>query len=95
MFLAERDFFLSAHDYMPVSHSDYHHAGEIAFKEALKLLEPAKFSKKEYLVLSTKSHFPELFEKNDLALKWNLKTRAGVDVHLQRWVKWDQLHKRN
>lgn len=65
------------------------------FKLMLKLLEPAKFLEKEYLVLSTKSHYPELFEKNDLALKWNLKTRGSVDGHLQRWVKWDQSHKRN
>lgn len=41
MLNAELDFFLSSHNYMPVSHNDYNHAGELAFKEALKLLEAA------------------------------------------------------
>ena len=63
------------------------------FKYILKLLEPAKSDKKEYLVLSTKSYFPELFEKNKLALKWNLKVRGTLTDHLQRWDKWEKSHK--
>jgi len=54
----------------------------------LKLLQPAKSLTKEFLVLTTKSLFPELFEKNELALKWNLKVRGTVDNHMQRWNKW-------
>jgi hypothetical protein len=63
------------------------------FQYLLKLLEPAKSDEKEFLVLNTKSHFPELFKKNKLALKWNLKVRGTVTDHLQRWAKWEKSHK--
>ncbi|MBC7753666.1 MAG: hypothetical protein H7Z71_05475 [Moraxellaceae bacterium] len=65
------------------------------FDEMLKLLEPAKSIPVEFLVLSTKSRFPELFDKNTLALKWNLKVRGQVQDHLQRWEKWEQFRKSN
>ena len=65
------------------------------FQYLLKLLEPAKSNNKDYLVLSTKSHFPELFEKNKLALKWNLKVRGNAEDHLQRWDKWEKSLKHN
>jgi hypothetical protein len=54
----------------------------------IKMLQPAKSSSNEFLVLTTKSNFPELFEKNKLAQKWNLKVRGSVDDHLLRWRKW-------
>jgi hypothetical protein len=60
------------------------------FSFILKLLEPAKSLTEEFLVSSTKTHFPELFLKNKLAIKWNLKVRGSVDDHLQRWEKWAQ-----
>ena len=41
IYLSELDFFLSSHDYMPVSRHDYNHAGEAAFRAALKSLEAA------------------------------------------------------
>lgn len=73
----------------------HHYSPNEKFRYLLKLLEPAKSDKKEFLVLSTNSHFPELFEKNKLALKWNLKVRGKVEDHLQRWEKWEKSHKRN
>lgn len=65
------------------------------FKYLLRLLEPAKSKDKEFLVLPTHTHFPELFKKNKLALKWNLKVRGKVEDHLKRWEKWEKSHKRN
>ena len=65
------------------------------FQHLLKLLGPAKSNEKNFLVLSTKSHFPELFKKNELALKWNLKVRGTVADHLQRWDKWEKSLKHN
>ncbi len=41
MYLAELEYFISTHNYMPVSRNDYHHNGENEMKEALKFLEPA------------------------------------------------------
>lgn len=60
------------------------------FSFMLKLLEPARSPNEEFLVPTTKTHFPELFLKNTLANKWNLKVRGSVDDHLQRWEKWAQ-----
>lgn len=60
------------------------------FSYMLKLLEPAQSTNVEFLVPTTKTHFPELFLKNNLAVKWNLKVRGSVDDHLQRWEKWAQ-----
>lgn len=65
------------------------------FQFLLRLLEPAKSDDKEFLVLSTKSHFPEMFEKNKLALKWNLKVRGNEHDHLLRWEKWEKSLKHN
>ncbi len=62
----------------------------VKFQRLLKLLEPAKSNEKEFLVLSTKSQFPELFKKNELALEWNLKVRGTVADHLNRWDKWEK-----
>ncbi len=59
----------------------------------LDLLQPAKTPSKEFLVLTTKSNFPELFEKNKLALKWNLLVRGDVTDHMQRWNKWKMSQK--
>lgn len=63
------------------------------FEKLLSLLSPAKSLEKEFLVVSEKTHFPELFEKNELALKWNLRVRGTVQNHLQRWEKWAQSQK--
>ena len=60
------------------------------FSFMLKLLEAARSTNEEFLVLTTKTHFPELFSKNNLAVKWNLKVRGSVQDHLQRWEKWAQ-----
>lgn len=66
-----------------------HFHSHAKFKYLLDLLRPAKNEQKEFLVLSTRTHFPELFEKNNLALKWNLLVRGNVEDHLQRWKKWE------
>ncbi len=60
------------------------------FRLVLKILEPARSLTEEFLVAGTKTQFPELFLKNELAVKWNLKVRGSVDDHLQRWEKWAQ-----
>lgn len=60
------------------------------FEFMLKLMEPARSPTDEFLVVATKTQFPELFLKNKLAVKWNLKVRGSVDDHLQRWEKWAQ-----
>ena len=65
------------------------------FDHLLKLLAVAKNPQNEFLVLTEKTHFPELFEKNKLALKWNLKVRGTVDDHMQRWEKWAKSQKKN
>jgi len=41
VYLSEQGFFVSIHNYLPVSRNDYNHAGEAAFREALKPLEAA------------------------------------------------------
>lgn len=64
-----------------------------SFAKLLEVLKPAKNPVKEFLVMNEKTNFPELFEKNHLALKWNLKTRGTVDDHLGRWEKWEQSQK--
>lgn len=64
-------------------------------KDLLDELEPIKNSKAQFLVTSTMMHFPELFEKNTIALKWNLKVRGHAEDHFERWSKWDQLTKKN
>ena len=61
----------------------------------LKLLEPGKRANKEPLVLSTKMNFPELFERNKPALKWNLWVRGDFADHLSRWEKWDKSQKKS
>lgn len=61
-----------------------------SFEKTLELLSVAKSSEKEFLVKTEKSNFPELFEKNKLAVKWNLKVRGTVNDHFQRWEKWEQ-----
>lgn len=58
-------------------------------EKLLQLLSVAKNPKEEFLVLSTKTHFPELFNKNQLARRWNLKVRGSVEDHLERWKKWE------
>ncbi len=63
------------------------------FKFLLHLLAPAKNPSREFLVKSTRSHFPELFLKNPLAVKWNLKVRGTPDDHFRRWEKWDNSQK--
>ncbi len=60
------------------------------FRLMLKILEPARSPTEEFLVAGTKTQFPELFLKNKLAVKWNLKVRGSVNDHLQRWEKWAQ-----
>jgi hypothetical protein len=60
----------------------------------VRLLEPGKSTDKELLVLSTKMNFPDLFERNVLALKWNLWVRGGLVDHLSRWEKWEQSQKK-
>ena len=65
------------------------------FESLIKLLAVAKKPKKEFLVLENKSQYIELFEKNHLALKWNLLVRGTVKDHMQRWEKWDQSPKSN
>jgi hypothetical protein len=62
-------------------------------RELLKFLRPAMSSKKEFLILSTKSHFPELFKNNKIAHKWNLMVRGSPQDHFDRWDKWQQLLK--
>ena len=34
----ELEFFLSTHDYMPVSRNDYNHAGEDSFQTSIKII---------------------------------------------------------
>ncbi|MEZ0391418.1 MAG: hypothetical protein ACAH59_04335 [Pseudobdellovibrionaceae bacterium] len=63
------------------------------FERLLQLLTVAKNPQKEFLVLTNRTNFPELFEKNHFALKWNLKVRGTVQDHLQRWKKWAQSQK--
>ncbi len=63
------------------------------FEFLLRLLNPAKNLNEEFLVKSTRSHFPELFLKNPLALKWNLKVRGTPEDHFQRWEKWENSQK--
>lgn len=65
------------------------------FEQLLRLLTVAKQTQKKFLVLKTKSLFPELFEKNHFAMKWNLMVRGTVQDHLQRWTKWEQLQKKS
>ncbi len=60
------------------------------FSFMLKLLEVAKSPTEEFLVTTTKTHFPDLFSKNTLAAKWNLRVRGTANDHLQRWEKWVQ-----
>lgn len=103
MFYAERDFFLSTHEYMPVSHSDYHHAGELAFKEALKLLEAAnRFNPNNadlnWMIAFSKFHINSASDESlkyfDKAYKLDpnvfpeLTYFAGWAYHLQ--AKWDE-----
>ena len=64
-----------------------------ALFKLLQLLEVAKNPKSEFLLRNGKTNFPELFEKNPLALKWNLKVRGTVGDHRERWVKWVQSRK--
>ncbi len=59
----------------------------------VRLLEPGKSRDRELLVLSTKMNFPELFERNLLALKWNLWVRGNLGDHLSRWKKWERSQK--
>lgn len=60
------------------------------FKALLRLLEPAKDTSQEFLVRDKKTLFPELFAKNPLALKWNLKVRGTPENHFERWRKWQR-----
>lgn len=60
------------------------------FETLLRLLEPAKGNLVEYLVLGKKSVFPQLFEKNPFALRWNLKVRGAPSDHFERWKKWQR-----
>lgn len=65
------------------------------FETLLRLLEPAKDSSRAFLVRDKKALFPELFEKNPLALKWNLKVRGTPENHFERWRKWQRSQKRS
>ena len=58
------------------------------FEKLLELLTVAKSPQQEFLVVSNKSNFPELFQKNQHALNWNLLVRGSVQDHTQRWEKW-------
>lgn len=59
------------------------------------LLERGKSEGRELLVKTTKMNFPELFEKNTVALKWNLLVRGNLQDHLDRWNKWEQSLKKS
>lgn len=61
--------------------------------ELLRLLSPLKSSNRELLVRKNKVNFPELFEKNELALEWGLLVRGTAKYHLERWNKWAQSRK--
>lgn len=59
-------------------------------QEAALLLERGKKEGRQLLVTTTKMNFPELFEKNTVALKWNLLVRGNLQDHMDRWRKWEQ-----
>lgn len=59
------------------------------------LLERGKRDGRELLVKTTKMNFPELFEKNMVAIKWNLLVRGNLQDHLDRWNKWEQSLKKS
>ena len=61
--------------------------------QLLEFLSPMKGHKRETLVVSEKVNFPELFEKNSVALNWNLLVRGTLEDHLQRWGKWEKSQK--
>jgi hypothetical protein len=63
------------------------------FENLLKYLSVAKSLENEFLIKDEKTSFPELFAKNHLALKWNLKVRGSVQDHLNRWEKWEKSQK--
>jgi hypothetical protein len=65
------------------------------FDLLFRILESAKVSAVEFLVEGKKSFYPELFEKNPLALKWNLRVRGNPNDHFERWKKWQQSQERN
>ncbi|PWU17146.1 MAG: hypothetical protein C5B49_09460 [Bdellovibrio sp.] len=65
------------------------------FGRLLDLLTAAKNPQTEFLLTTNKTGFPELFEKNHLALKWNLKVRGTVEDHMRRWAKWAKSPKNN
>lgn len=64
-------------------------------QKIIKLVESSKTEKKELLVTTTKINFPELFERNAIALKWNLLVRGNVKDQLDRWSKWEQSQKKS
>lgn len=64
------------------------------FEKLLELLLPMRPEKKEMLVLSEKANFPELFGKNQAALRWNLLVRGRLEDHLHRWEQWEKSHKK-
>jgi hypothetical protein len=59
----------------------------------LDLLVPGKESAKELLLLKTRMNFPELFERNPFAAKWNLWVRGRFADHRDRWEKWEESQK--
>lgn len=62
-------------------------------QKLLDLLVPGKEVEKELLLHKTNMNFPELFERNPYALKWNLWVRGQFADHRDRWEKWERSHK--
>lgn len=102
VYLSEQGFFVSTHNYLPVSRNDYNHAGEAAFRDALKLLEAAnRFNPNNadlnwmiaYCKFSLNSQSDESLQYFDKAYKLNpnvyaeLTYYAGWANHLL--AKWD------
>ncbi len=75
-----------------LAHLFYPHSN---LQKIIKLVESSKTEKRELLVTTTKMNFPELFERNAIALKWNLLVRGNVKDHLDRWSQWEQSQKKN
>jgi hypothetical protein len=67
----------------------------VNLRKMLKLLVPTKLETKELLVITTRINFPEVFEKNLVAQKWNWLVRGTVDDHFSRWVKWERSQSKN
>lgn len=75
-----------------VSHLFRPHAN---LQKVMKMLEAGKEEDRQLLVTTTKMNFPELFERNKVALKWNLLVRGNLEDHFDRWNKWERSQKKS